>query len=108
MPDLNAGYYRLVVTNAAGATTSAVASLRVVLPDGKVVSPTAPRLSIASAEGQVVLSWPAESGPDFQLQTRILGAGDWLGVTNEPAYTNGGYQLRLPAVGAATLYRLKQ
>ena len=35
----NAGYYRLVVTNAAGAATSAVASLRVVLPDGHVVSP---------------------------------------------------------------------
>jgi hypothetical protein len=103
----NAGYYRLVVTNGAGATTSAVAALRVVLPDGKVVSPNAPNLSIAWSEGQVLLSWPAESGPGFQLQSRTLGAGVWLSVTNEPTYTNGCYQVGLPTVGAATFYRLQ-
>lgn len=104
----NAGYYRLVVTNAVGAATSAVACLHVVLADGHVVSAPVPGLSIAPGAGQVLLSWPADTGAGFQLEFRSLDAAEWQSVTNEPACMDGRYQVTLPTTSAPTLYRLKQ
>ena len=104
----NAGYYRVVVSNAAGAATSAVACLRVMLDPSQDARPPAPLLSIAAAHGQVLLSWPAAGAEGFQVQSRGAGAGVWLSVTNQPASNNGFYQLTLPANGSAAFYRLMQ
>jgi hypothetical protein len=104
----NAGYYRLIVTNAAGAATSTVACLQVMTPEGRLVSPPVPDLNIASHAGQVRLSWPADIGAGFQLQGRRVWGGEWQNVTNEPALANGFYQVTVPATSAPTLYRLKQ
>jgi len=68
-----------------------------------------PALSIARSAGNVLLSWPTNSGANFRLQsTRSLAPANWLTVTNGPTATNGQYSIAVPASPGAAFYRLAQ
>jgi hypothetical protein len=65
-----------------------------------------PQLQIQLAEANVLLSWPTNA-PGFSLQTTLaLPSGAWNAVTNMPIPSGGMYQVRLPASGSASFYRL--
>jgi hypothetical protein len=67
-----------------------------------------PRLSIASTNDGVVLTWPA-SGTGFQVETAVDLAppATWHVLTNTPLSMNGAVGITLPAAGPQQFHRLK-
>jgi hypothetical protein len=64
-------------------------------------------LSIARSGRAVRVQWPALA-PDFALEARSNpDSGDWLPVTNTPAFAGGRYSVTLDATNAATRFRLR-
>jgi hypothetical protein len=77
----DAGAYFVVVSNAAGAVTSSVAVVTVMLP-----TPPAPVLSGARVAGGFAISFASVPGYDYVVEYRLaLQAGDWLTLTNVTA-----------------------
>src|SRR5579863_9590093 len=67
-------------------------------------APPAPALSIASAPGQVTLTWPSE---DFWLQSSPdLTPNSWVNVNNTPTQSGAADSLTLPTVASAQFFRL--
>ena len=79
----DAGWYSVVVSNAAGTTNSVAARLVVVTPDMvKVGAVTMP----SSSNQNVTISFSAVAGLSYSVQYRDqLDAGDWQTLTNIPA-----------------------
>jgi hypothetical protein len=67
-------------------------------------------LGIAFQGGNVILSWPTNSGTGAKLQTTsaVGAAANWIAVTNLPVAVNGQYQVSVPPIGGAQFYRLKK
>jgi hypothetical protein len=65
-----------------------------------------PRLSIARAGENVLLSWPTNSDGFVLQQNANPGTPTWQTVTNTPVVNNGVNQVMLPATGAEALFRL--
>jgi hypothetical protein len=77
------------------------------LQDPSLASTTAPSLSITTAGGNVMLSWPASLSGFSLQQSDSLPALNWTAVTNVPTAVNGQNQVILPATGNR-FFRLAQ
>ena len=68
-----------------------------------------PTLFVTRASNEIVVSWYTNHADGFQLQSSpSLIAPNWQTVTNTSSFTNGASQVKVPAIGAAGYYRLKQ
>ena len=67
-----------------------------------------PRLRIAAANGQVVISWPADdTTAGFSLQTNpSVAAPSWSAVTNAPVVGGAQNTVTLPTGAQPAFYRL--
>ena len=94
----NAGPYQVVVSNPAGAATSAVATLTVFLP---------PTLHIQLQGTNVLLAWPAAGGTYQVLSGSALSAA-WQ-PANSPVLTSGATAIvTLPTTSTQQFYRLQR
>ena len=82
----------------AGGTGDAFVAKLIVIPP--------PELSIASTNGNVILSWPAIAF-GYVLQSRTnLTTNSWVSVTNTPVRVGGSYLLTLGATNQSRYFRL--
>jgi hypothetical protein len=71
------------------------------------VVPAAPKMTITTARGSVMISWPVAAA-EFRLeQTYNLLAGSWTAVTNSPAVVGSNYILTNTPAVTTTFYRLR-
>jgi hypothetical protein len=73
------------------------------------ISTTPVVLSVALSGNNVVISWPTNGTPDFQLQsTTTLSAGSsWTTVSSSPIINGNVYQVILPILPGAQYFRLQ-
>ncbi len=97
----------LVVANLSGVET-----LRVTATQGSwnanffMLVPAPPKLAIALANGQALVSWPTNP-PNFNLQgTTNLSQANWLNIPGPFALVNGRYTVTNSLSGAARYFRL--
>ena len=97
----------LVVANLSGVET-----LRVTATQGSwnanffMLVPAPPKLAIALANGQALVSWPTNT-PNFNLQgTTNLSQANWLNIPGPFALVNGRYTVTNSLSGAARYFRL--
>jgi hypothetical protein len=67
--------------------------------------PSAPRLSIAHSNSEMVLTWPSAQACFGLQESSPLGAA-WVNVTNQPALVGNWNQVILPASTGHKMYRL--
>ena len=73
------------------------------------VRETAPALTVALTNQQVVLSWPeAADGFELEMATSILGPANWVAVTNAPAIQGDQKTVTVQLLGTSRFYRLKK
>lgn len=68
-----------------------------------------PELSILANQGIPVLSWPASAGAFVLfMATNLLPPSYWAPMSEQPAYSETGWQMPLTPTGTAVFYRLQQ
>jgi hypothetical protein len=97
VPNLSIDLSGTVVTGSAAGQIVAYATL-----------PEPPTLRIArSTNATVVVAWPATVTGFLLEKNSTLGTTNWATVTNSPVTVGAEKQVRLPASGSGTFYRLR-
>jgi hypothetical protein len=93
-----------VATDNGGATTvSAPVTITTTVP----IPPAPVRLGVASAAGDLVLSWPSSATAlSLQSASNLTAPISWTSVTNPVGISNGQFLVTLPPAGAQRFFRL--